>query len=171
MWTLTYASKKYSRAAVVEDVQRFFIEWEKYQGKFPWVYVLEMHKDRSWHVHIAVQDSLFTDKLVLQKMWGHGLVQFDRRKVAVSSSKRDFRRLARYLTKYLGKDFEDEFEFGRHRYEVAQGFQPEKTVGRFESWELAKAWLVEQCPGVSLSWSFNEMPEWVGPPVWVFEDA
>jgi hypothetical protein len=172
MWTLTCAQKVFSRALMVEYVQVFFRKWEKYMGrKFPWVWVLEQHKDGSWHCHIAVSNGLYTNKAHLQELWGHGLVQFDPPKIwNKSNSKPELRRLASYLSKYMTKEFEDNIESGRHRYEVAQGFAPIKMTLRFETKALAERWLAEMCEGDYVEvWNSFQSDDYPGPPVWVYE--
>lgn len=172
MWTLTCAEKVFSRSLMVEYVQVFFRKWEKYMGrKFAWVWVLEQHKDKSWHCHIGVSNGLYTNKAHLQEMWGHGLVQFDPPKIwNKSNSKSELRRLATYLSKYMRKEFEDNIESGRHRYEVAQGFAPVKVTLRFESKQLAERWLAEMCDGeYSEVWNSFQDDDYPGPPVWVYQ--
>lgn len=77
---------------------------------------------------------------------------------------------ARYLSKYVAKTFADENarEMGLHRYDVAQGFQPEtlRLTGKSAHAVLAEA--SELMGGVpSQEWSSLEKPEWQGPPaIW-----
>ena len=170
MWTLTYRDKCWSRAQAVADIHDFVKEWRTYMGRpFPYVWVLEKHKDRSWHVHMAVHAGLYTDKTQLQKMWGHGLVRFDlSKKRHHGESRNDFRRLSRYLSKYISKDFADDSDMGTHRYEVAQGYQPEKVSHRFESLGDAIGYLAMF--GVyKVVWDSLSDPKWTGPNVRIYE--
>ena len=168
MWTLTYREKCWSRAQAVADIHDFVREWRDFMGRpFPYVWVLEKHKDGSWHVHMAVEVTLFTEKATLQKLWGHGLVQFDVAKVK-NPGRRDMRRLSRYLSKYISKDFTDELDAGTHRYEVAQGYQPEKVSVRCES--FAQAFDLLSLYGTfELMWDSALDPMWSGPNVRVYE--
>lgn len=173
MWTLTCAEKVYSRSVMVSMVQAFFKKWETYTGrKFPWVWVLEKHKDDSWHCHIAVNDSLWTDKRHLQGLWGHGIVRFDpcKTKRQHGDDRSRMRRLSTYLGKYLTKDFSDDIELGRHRYEVAQGFQPEVTTVHFATFKEACTFIASnELP--KAVWCSLDDPDYVGPPCWVFEST
>ena len=168
MWTLTYREKCWSRAQAVADIHEFVKQWRAYMGRaFPYVWVLEKHKDGSWHVHVAVHAGLYTDKATLQKMWGHGLVQFDLPKT-VNPGRRDMRRLSRYLSKYISKDFGDDCDVGTHRYEVAQGYQPEKVSHRFETFGDALSYLL-MFGAYQVVWDSQLDDQCTGPNVRVYE--
>ena len=172
MWTLTYAKKTWSRRQVVEDLGRFFETWRRYMGRaFPYAWVIEEHKDGSYHVHLAVHDGLYTDKKKLQEMWGHGIVRFDRsKKISRGVSKREVRRLATYLTKYIAKDLGDELEKGSHRYEVAQGFSPRVERRYFATKAEGLAFIAQVADEVYPQvWCYLDSTEWVGPAVWCYE--
>jgi hypothetical protein len=73
---------------------------------------------------------------------------------------------AAYLAKYVSKSLDDERRAaGLHRYEVAQGFQPERVqlAGRVEAQVLAEA--SEQMGGEpSRVWRFSPAEGWSKPP-------
>lgn len=170
MWTLTYKDKCWSRAQAVADIHDFVKLWRAFLGRsFPYVWVLEKHKDGSYHVHMAVQVSLFTEKSTLQRLWGHGIVQFDLPK-NLSPGRREMRRLACYLSKYISKDFSDDMDVGTHRYEVAQGYQPEKVSERFDSLADALAFLA-LFGDFRMTWDSQLDPDWSGPPVRTYDSA
>jgi len=172
MWTLTYAKKTWNRRQVVEDLGQFFEKWRRYMGRpFPYVWVIEEHKDGSFHVHLAVHDGLYTDWKKLGELWGHGLVQFDRaKKITKGVTKREVRRLSKYLTKYIAKDVGDELDEGSHRYEVAQGFSPRVERKYFATKAECVAWITEVAEEVyAQSWCYLDSIDWVGPAVWCYE--
>jgi len=176
MWVLTYETQTLDRKQIQEDMNGFMQRWREFRGgeAFPYTYVLELHKSREgYHVHVAVPLG-FMDKHVLQKMWGHGLVWFeDRTAPKGTSARKQSEILSSYLAKYLDKSFMDEGrEFGEHRYEVAQGFDPTQVRREFASIKEAREWLAgypnewfREC------WSSNEKEEWDGRPVWLFESG
>jgi hypothetical protein len=77
------------------------------------------------------------------------------------------RKAAFYLGKYVAKSAES--RGGLHRYEVAEGFQPEKRqlTGRSEAEVTALA--VDHMGGEpSVKWRSSEAEKWAGPPaVWM----
>jgi hypothetical protein len=82
-----------------------------------------------------------------------------------SGSRREARVVAGYLAKYVSKSFEDDRRpLGRHRYEVAQGFQPEKILVYGSSAEdvIARA---SEYMGAAPSYVWLSPKEgWHGPP-------
>jgi hypothetical protein len=65
-------------------------------------------------------------------LWGHGFVGAPDEKVA------DPHLVARYVSKYLGKDFRGDV-FGRQRYRVARGFQPHPVTLTYRTRGEARA--------------------------------
>ena len=171
MWTFTYAEKCWDRDEAVRDVHDFVKRWRTYEGRaFPYVWVLEQHDDGSWHAHFAVRQDHYTDFFALRRLWGKGRIRFDPRRRHRGESRDDMRRLANYLTKYLGKDFGDEVEFGRHRYEVAEGFQPGKVVRYFPSHAECVAWGSSIDRQLRKVWSSDRELDWDFPwDVWIYE--
>ena len=171
MWTLTYAQACHDRQRVVEEVGRFFEDWRSLEGKpFPYLYVIEPHPGgHGWHVHIGVPGWLFTDFFALSKLWGRGRVRFDVSK-AGCLSKREYRRLSGYLSKYLSKSFALDLEPGTHRYECAQSFVPVRIVEHFSDYATAVHRLGELGFLTRPVWCSDLSPDWTGPPCYVFEE-
>jgi len=182
MLTFTYAEAQWDRDQVKIDLNALFIRWRFLKGgkRFPYAYVLELHPgaiqpdgsrapSHGLHVHIAVPLH-YVDKNWLQETWGHGIVHFkDPKKLRDGSSRQRSSKLASYLAKYIAKDLEIDHELGKHRYEVAQGFDVEIERATFFTLDGATKWLLgyqgEQFTEV---WSYREDADWEGPPVWVF---
>ncbi len=87
-----------------------------------------------------------------------------------STSLSEARLAGTYLAKYVSKSFSDSGarELGAHRYDVAQGFQPERLRftgrSRGEVLDLASAHLGH---GPRAVWDSSESDAWQGPPtVW-----
>jgi hypothetical protein len=120
-------------------------------------------------VHIAVPLH-YVDKHWLQETWGHGIVHFkDPKKLRDGTRRQRSSLLARYLAKYIAKDLEIDHEIGKHRYEVAQGFDVEIERRTFATLAEANEWL-HQYRGENFEevWSYRDDVDWEGPPVWVF---
>ena len=101
-------------------------------------------------------------------MWGRGIVHI---KLIGdlphgSGALEEARVAAGYLAKYVSKSLDDERRaVGLHRYEVAQGFQPERVqlAGRLEAQVLAEA--REQMGGEpSRVWRSSSAEGWSKPP-------
>lgn len=93
------------------------------------MWVPEWHKPgHGLHVHFAVGQ--FIPRRAIEATWGRGFVHIkllgDR--PVGSGVHAEARKAAGYLSKYVGKGFEDVKVAGVHRYEVALGFQPERRV-------------------------------------------
>ncbi|MDP1795050.1 MAG: hypothetical protein Q8K63_13025, partial [Acidimicrobiales bacterium] len=75
------------------------------------------------------------------------------------------RQNARYLSKYVGKDFDAQRSQGLHRYDVAQGFKPKITAvwgrTREEAIDIA-CFIMRDAPEVV--WFSDEKQDWQGPP-------
>ena len=174
MWTLTYAEKCWSRTRCVADIHAFMIEWKKYEhGRaFPYVWVIEQHKDGSFHVHLGVRGDHHTDFFALKRLWGKGRIRFDAQRKSRDGSKRSIQRMAHYLTKYLTKTFDDARDSGTHRYEVAEGFQPGTETQHFATHLDAVAWLMQKNSQLRCVWFSGDNPKWDASwPCWCFEDG
>lgn len=137
------------------------------------VFTYELHPGgHGWHVHGGVSSSVAQARL--ESLWGHGFV--DIRMVRVGGSRRfpgrpagtgreGCRRVAVYLSKYVGKDAEG-IPAGRQRYSVRQGFQPGcRRVFLGCPDDVVRSILVELGGEVpSYAWSSSGSPLWVGPP-------
>jgi len=129
--TLTYAGSGCHDPVVFRaDVARFFINLRgALSGKrFPYLWVPEWHpKGHGLHAHFAV--ARYIKRAVIDAAWVHG---YDHIKLLgnlpVGSTSLDEARVAAsYLSKYASKGIGEDRVTGLHRYEVAQGFQPEKV--------------------------------------------
>ncbi len=75
-----------------------------------------------------------------------------------------YNRAAADMSKYLGKAFE-QAEFGRHRYERAQGFEPVSYKAwryDFEDAEQYACAIFRAAP--TYVWRSDECASWAGPP-------
>lgn len=176
MWVLTYESQTLDRKQIQNDMNGFMNRWRLFNGgePFPYAYVLELHESREgYHVHVAVPLG-YMDKHVLQKMWGHGLVWFsDKKAPPRTSARKQSEILAAYLAKYLDKSFNDECRApGEHRYEVAQGFDPDQVRREFPTMKDAREWLAKyQGESFVEVWCSDDKEEWDGRPVWLFSSG
>jgi hypothetical protein len=137
--------------------------------RFPYVWVPEWHKTgHGLHAHFAV--GRYIKRSVIEAAWPHGFVHIKLLgDLPVGSGPLDeARRAAGYLSKYVGKGFGDVSTPGLHRYEVAQGFEPQmvKLRGRHLAEVLAQAGEVMGAePGYL--WQSQIADGWRGPPaVW-----
>ena len=180
-WTLTYdGAGCHDPRQVKRDVGEFFRELRvRLDGKpFPYLWTAEWHKtDHGLHVHFVV--GRYVKRNVINAAWGWQTVPgrgFTFGKLigdlpVGSTGVDEARRVASYLSKYVGKDFDStRFLPGWHRYEVAQGFQPTEVrlTGRTETEVLAKASAaMGRRPDVY--WSSRQDPTWGNRPqaVWV----
>ena len=175
MWVLTYGEQTVDRRQVKADVNALMVKWRAYRGgeEFPYAYVLEYHESGFLHVHVAVPLG-YMSKDHLQKLWGKGLVWYEERKAPKGTSgRKQSEILAGYLAKYLDKSFiDDHREFGEHRYEVAQNFDPTQIRRSFATLSSALKFLGEiDGEEFKLFWQSSDKDEWDGRPVWLFSSA
>ncbi len=123
-------------------------------------------------MHFAVGQFIARGRI--QAAWPHGFVHIKRLSdlPVGSTSWREARLAAGYLSKYVTKAFEPdearEHLLGLHRYEVGQNFQPPvmRLSGTSSEEVLAKATAV-MGGAPALSWSSAEAEDWKAPPaVW-----
>jgi hypothetical protein len=122
------------------------------------------------HVHFAV--GRYVPQSVIRDTWGRGHVHIKllSNLPVGSGSLAEARLAARYLCQYVGKGLDDERrEAGLHRYEVAQGFQPERILvyGDTDSDAIGRASrFMGREP--EMVWSSRGVEDWHGPPAcWV----
>lgn len=166
-WTLTYSGEgEHDPAAVRGDIRRFFKTLRRGLGgdPFPYLWVPELHKSgHGWHVHFAVGQ--FIRRGLVVESWDRGFV-FGKLigNLPVGSGVRGEARVAaRYLSKYLGKEFAG--SGGLNRYDVGQGFQPqqEPVGGRSEDEVIESA--SERMGGRPATvWRSMDEEGWRGPP-------
>jgi hypothetical protein len=136
------------------DVADFWIRLRGLLGGkgYPYVWVPELHADRErWHVQFAV--GRYIKRSLIESAWaGRGWVHI---KLlgdlpARSSAAAEARIAGKYVSKYVTKDLQA--LGGLHRYEVGQGFQPERFSLSAESDQEAERL-------VSFEWFGGEEPE------------
>jgi hypothetical protein len=136
-------------------------------GAFPYVWVPQWHPGgHGLHAHFAV--GRFVPRGLIERSWGHGFVHIKLLGgLPVGSGELAEARLAaRYLAGYAGRDLRDERRLaGLHRYEVAQGFQPEKLLVYGCSAEdvIARASRYMRSEPERV-WLSSRMEGWHGPP-------
>lgn len=89
-------------------------------GDFPYVAILEEHKKGNYHLHAAWCGRVNVG--IVRKMWlaaiggGKGSGNIDAKKIKVPAGGDRAARIARYISKYVSKHFEDEPRFNKKRY-------------------------------------------------------
>jgi hypothetical protein len=136
-------------------------------GAFPYVWVPQWHPGgHGLHAHFAV--GRFVPRGLIERCWGQGFVHIKLLGgLPVGSGELAEARLAaRYLAGYAGRDLGDERRLaGLHRYEVAQGFQPDKIL----CYGVSAGDVIERASGVMGSepervWLSSSVEGWRGPP-------
>jgi hypothetical protein len=165
--TLTYAgSGCFEPLALRRDLGGFFRQLrEELGGKpIPYLWVPEWHPGgHGLHVHFAV--GRYIKKTLIRDAWGRGHTKIKLiGDLPVGSGALEEARIAgRYLAKYVGKAIGDARVPGLHRYEVAQGFQPQSVecYGRTAEEAIANASALMGRAPVHV-WKSGE--GWDGPP-------
>ena len=168
--TLTYRGEGcHDPVALRSDLGGFFRELrdELGAGPLPYVWVPQWHPGgHGLHAHFAV--GRFVPRGLIERSWGHGFVHIkllDGLPVG-SGELAEARLAARYLAGYAGRDLGDERRpAGLHRYEVAQGFQPDKIL----CYGCSAGDVIERASGVMGSpaervWLSSSVEGWRGPP-------
>ena len=137
---------------------------------FPYVWVPEWHKSHGLHAHFAI--GRYVPYKLIKSVWGRGIVNIKLLgDLPVGSGTLSEARVAAgYLAKYVSKSFTEPVDrpLGLHRYDVAEGFQPE----RFRLWGRTAEDVISQASVVldgypTSEWSSSSVEEWDGPPaVW-----
>jgi len=151
------------------DVGSFWVQLRGALGgkAFPYLWVPELHKDRErWHVQFLV--GKWIARSAIKSAWDHGFVHI---KLlgdlpARSSAAAEARIGAKYTSKYVVKDLQA--LGGLHRYEVAQGFQPERFPFTARSDDealhiLVRDWFDGEEP--ETIWRSREKEQHDGPPM------
>jgi hypothetical protein len=171
LWTLTYAGRGcHDPAQLRTDLGGFFRCLRAALGAdpLPYVWVPEWHKTHGLHAHFAL--GRYVRKGLVVSTWDRGFVNAKLLSdLPVGSGVREAaRKAAGYLSKYVSKTFDAPHLFGRHRYDVAQGFQPpvQRLTGATAEEVLDQASEVMGAQPVQL-WSSAEAEDWDRPPaVW-----
>lgn len=101
--------------------------WDKFRrlmvrviGEFPYVAILEKHRKGNYHLHVAWCGRVNVG--LVRKMWlaslggGKGCGNIDAKHIKVPSGGDRASRIARYITKYVTKHFENEPRYNKKRY-------------------------------------------------------
>ena len=87
-------------------------------GPFPYVAILEQHKKGNYHLHVAWVGKINVQ--LVRKMWlsivGAGAGNIDAKQIRVPPGHDRSGRIARYISKYVSKSFEDNPRFNKKRY-------------------------------------------------------
>ena len=139
----------------------------------PYLWVPEWHKTgHGLHAHFAVGQ--YIRRSLIVSAWGHGFVHIKLLgDLPVGTGPiGEARRAAGYLAKYVGKGFEDVPVPGLHRYEVAQGFEPQSVQLRGKSLDEVMGQACEAMGGPPVYvWQSQIADGWLGPPaVWASWD-
>lgn len=172
--TLTYrGGGNHDPALIRNHLGAFFRELRARTGgdPFPYAWVPEWHKtDHGLHAHFAV--GRFIRRSMIEAAWPHGFVSIKLiGNLPVGSTPLSESRVAGgYLAKYVAKSFADPVarELGSHRYDVAEGFQPDRVhfTGSSRADVLAQA-SAHLSATPSIVWDSAESEDWQGPPtVW-----
>lgn len=123
--TLTYREAQFDLGEVHRDIRNFTDRLFRAVGRMPYVWVVERHKSGAFHVHMAL--GRFVRQARLADIWGLGFVSVnDKRKLRTGVV--GARKAGGYLSKYVSKAFDQGHVFGRKRYEVARGYEPERVT-------------------------------------------
>jgi len=135
----------------------------------PYLWTAEWHKTgHGQHVHFAV--GRYVPRRLIESAWGRGLVHIKLLSdlPVGATTLHEARKAAGYLSKYVGKAFDDHRVPGLHRYEVAQGFQPAATRVYGRTADQALAIASRRMGGTpERVWNSSEVEGWRAPPsVW-----
>jgi len=151
------------------DIAAFFRNLRDARGgqPFPYLWVPEWHPGgHGLHGHFAVGQ--YVPRGLIAEAWGLRFVSIKLLSdLPVGSGRLDeARRAAGYLSKYVGKSFGEDRPAGLHRFDVAQGFQPERVrvYGRTCREALAGAGGLMGSPVPSRVWDSRSVEAWQGPP-------
>lgn len=164
--TLTYAGEGcHDPQQVRSDIGRFFRRLRRGIGEpFPYVWVPELHPGgHGFHVHFVV--GRFVRRGLIEEAWGHGFIDIKLiGDLPAGSGRREESRVAaRYISKYIGKDFSG--GGGLNRYDVAQGFQPAVETLTAPSQNGAIDAAIDRMGSApDFMWRSIDADEWWGPP-------
>lgn len=169
--TLTYAESCRDPALTRAHLGEFFkrLRRDVRGGRLPYVWVPQWHPGgHGLHAHFAVGQ--YVPRRAIEQAWPHGYtsIKLIGDLPVGSGAAEEARKASRYLARYAGRETAGEKPPGLHRYEVAQGFQPERfrILGRTcdEVLGLASEWHAAAPAHV---WRSDEEKDWHGPPaVW-----
>jgi hypothetical protein len=150
------------RQKIVNELGKFVRRLTKRIPGIRIIWILEIHPSRgSFHAHLGIDR--FVPKTVIAECWGLGFVDIRRLKSKGSEPKKEARKVAGYLSKYLGKGTED-VEKGKRRYSTTQNFT--LTFLEWDAWELAEVIRLgsEICKmPLHIVWASYDIEDWQGP--------
>lgn len=165
--TLTYRGEGvFEHGQLRGDLARFFRNLRELVGQsFPYAWVPEWHPGgHGLHAHFSL--GRFVKVSLIEEAWGCGIVHIKRlgNLPASQGAVGDARAAARYLAKYVRKGMDERRDFGGHRFDVAQGYQPraERIVGRSDA-EVVEEAAARMGGWPSYLWCSREAEEWFGP--------
>lgn len=167
--TLTYGGEGcHDPAALRGHVGSFFRALRKGLGgeSLPYVWVPQWHPGgHGLHVHFAV--GRYVNRSLIERAWGRGYVHIKLLgDLPVGSGELAEARLAaRYISPYVSRSLDEARIPGLHRYEVAQGFQPESIACYGPTLETALESTLKVMSGPpSYVWRSSREERWDGPP-------
>jgi len=99
--TLTYKENMCDRSRAQKDIARFFRLLRKEYPRVGYLYVLERQQRGAYHFHILLFNVAFIPLSILQRIWTYGYNDVVKTQ--------DAQHCAFYLCKYLGEDFDQNF--------------------------------------------------------------
>ncbi len=182
MWVLTFAESHTNRREVMAEVADFARRLKTLHGgeRFPYWYSPELHPGgHGWHVNFFIP--FWADHAAVAALWENGFVWVTDFASSMKGPKGEplglcrtpregLRRAAHYGCKYSQKDWSPEHVGAKnHRYEVAQGFAPQKISGWVPGPDRAEQLVAELVPEGEWTnvarWDSNDEAEWNRPPV------
>jgi hypothetical protein len=146
MWTFTERADVRDFDEACEHVDAFLRALRETFGRLPFVLVPEPQPGgHAWHWHAATDRKLSIEKM--RQCWPYGYVWVgtgqDGRKTMPP------RHMARYMSKYLGKQLEAENlpegftgrRKNQHRYRLTEGFDPFVVRAKFSTFVAALDWM------------------------------
>lgn len=169
--TLTYAGRGcFEHGQLRADVGEFFRGLRRELGgePLPYAWAPEWHPGgHGLHVHFAV--GRYVKQRLIADVWGRGIahIKLIGDLPVGSGALEEARVAAGYLAKYVSKSIGDERVPRLHRYEVAQGFQPEKVELRADSEQAVIAAASERMGAEpTRAWRSAEQEGWQASPAY-----
>ena len=131
------------------------------------MWVPEWHKSHGLHAHFVV--GRYIKRGLIEAVWhrvpGHGFVYGKLiGDLGVGAGRvQEARVAARYIAKYMNKDFDEKRVMGLHRYDVAQKFGPRVVPVHGPQLSEAIAKAAEMMGGHPVVSHSHQWPDWTGP--------
>jgi hypothetical protein len=120
-------TKREAEGSVYSTPEQWAHDWDRFRrlltkviGDFPYVAILEKHAKGNYHLHVAWCGRVAVG--LVRKIWlaviggGSGCGNIDAKHIKVPSGADRASRIARYISKYVSKHFEDSPRFNKKRY-------------------------------------------------------